>query len=239
MDLAVFVTASVGPLHEPVAGDAGVGQGAQALERIVAASVARRHLARRDAAARIALALVEARSADQAERRSFGQVRRALAVVGDRLQVGRFIDAVNPLVGNQGARPLLVKLRIVLDEQHLAGFVDQLARLDQIDAAVDGRLAQAVVAVDRARRPDRQEVIVRRAGRMSHLADARRVRVLGVRKARGRIEGGAERGQPFQLVGTEGNAIVTRPVVGQVARILDRCGPEERPRHWAAAAASL
>jgi len=44
----------------------------------------------------------------------------------------------------------------------LTGFVDRLPRLDEVDAAVDGRLLDAGVAVDRSRRPDREQVIVGR-----------------------------------------------------------------------------
>ncbi len=65
------------------------------------------------------LALVEARRADQAERRPFRQVLRQLAVVGQRRQLLRLVDAVDALVGHERPRPLLVVLRVVLDQQHL------------------------------------------------------------------------------------------------------------------------
>ena len=51
----------------------------------------------------------------------------------------RLVDAVDALVRHESAGPLLVVLRIVLDEQHLARLVDRLAGLDEIDAAVEGR----------------------------------------------------------------------------------------------------
>ena len=79
------------------------------------------------------------------------------------------------LYGTSGARPLLVVLRIVLDEQHLARLVDRLAVLDEVDAAVDCGQCTRVLLVDRAGRPDGQQVVVRGAGRVRELADARRV----------------------------------------------------------------
>ena len=47
------------------------------------------------------------------------------------------IDAVNPFVGDHGARPLLVELRVVLDQPHLSRFVDGLAGFDEINAAIE------------------------------------------------------------------------------------------------------
>ena len=87
----------------------------------------------------------------------------------------RLVDAVDALVGHQGPRPLLVVLRIVLDQQHLARLVDRLAGLDQVDAAVERRAVYGVLMVDRAGRPDGEQVVVRRAGGMRDLADARRI----------------------------------------------------------------
>ena len=84
----------------------------------------------------------------------------------------RLVDAVDALVRNDGPRPLLVVLRIVLDQQHLARLVDRLAVLDQVDAGVELRQVRVLV-VDRAGRPDGEQVIVRRAGGMRELADAR------------------------------------------------------------------
>ena len=84
VDFAVVVAAGVGPLDEPVAGDAGIGKSTLAPERIVAAGISCRDFAHWNAAVRIAFALVEAGGADQAERRPLGQMRRALAVVGQR-----------------------------------------------------------------------------------------------------------------------------------------------------------
>ncbi len=139
----------------------------------LAAGEGRRHAARRHHAVGIALALVQAGRADQAERRPLRQVRRQLAVVGQRAQALRLVDAVDALVRHQGARPLLVVVRIVLDQQHLARLVDRLAVLDQVDAAVDRRADGPCTVVDRAGRPDGQQVVVRRAGRMRELADAR------------------------------------------------------------------
>ena len=103
-----------------------------------------------------------------------GQVRRQLAVVGERGERLRLVDAVDALVRHHGARPLLVVLRVVLDEQHLARLVDRLAVLDQVEAAVDRGLVDRVAAVDRPGRPDREQVVVRRAGGVRDLADARR-----------------------------------------------------------------
>ncbi len=75
---------------------------------IRAAGEGRRHAAGRHHAVGIALPLVEARGADQAERRPLGQVRRQFAVIGQRRDALRLVDAVDALVRDQGAGPLLV-----------------------------------------------------------------------------------------------------------------------------------
>src|SRR5207244_4410597 len=83
-----------------------------------------------------ALALVETRRADETKGRSFRQVLRQLAIVRQGSELAWFIDAVDALVGNERTRPLLVVLRIVLDQQHLPRLADGLAFLDEIDTRI-------------------------------------------------------------------------------------------------------
>ena len=58
-----------------------------------------------------------------------GRCGDSLPSLASGVSVRRLVDAVDALVGHQGARPLLVVLGIVLDEQHLARLVDRLAVL--------------------------------------------------------------------------------------------------------------
>src|SRR5262245_31318313 len=73
-----------------------------------------RHAPPGNPAVRETLALVKARGANQAKRRSFRQLARQLAVVGKRLQETGLLDAMNALVRHERSRPLRVIFGIVL-----------------------------------------------------------------------------------------------------------------------------
>ena len=88
-----------------------------------------------------------------------GRCVDSLPSLRERRQALRLVDAVDALVGHQRPRPLLVVLRVVLDEQHLRRLVDRLAALDEVDAGVEERLVGpftvcALCEVGVARRPD-------------------------------------------------------------------------------------
>src|SRR5262249_2532340 len=112
VDIRVLIQAGVGALVVPVERHAVAmaGEGVQAFPGIVAAGVATRHLALGNGAVRIALALVEARRADEAERRAFGQMLGSLAVIGQARPAAWLINPVDALVRHQCARPAFVVL---------------------------------------------------------------------------------------------------------------------------------
>jgi hypothetical protein len=176
VDLGAVVEAGVGALVVPVERHAVpvAREGVEAAPRVAvaAAGVGRGDAALGHRAVGVALALVEARSSDEAERRSRGEVLREPAVVREGLEAPRLLDAVDPLVRHHGARPALVVARVVLDEAHLRGLLDHAAAEDEVDAAVELR-QDRVLVVDRARRVDGEEVVVRRGRGMRELADAR------------------------------------------------------------------
>src|SRR5262249_59906253 len=89
-----------------------------------------------------AFTLVQARGADQPEGCPCREVGAEFAVIGQRLQGARLLDTVDTLVGDECPRPLLVVPGIVLDEEHLPRFVDRFAGLDQVEAAIEERLAR-------------------------------------------------------------------------------------------------
>src|SRR5256885_1387212 len=95
-------------------------------------------------------------------------------------QAGRLADAVDALVRNERTRPLFVIARIVLDQEQLAGFVDRLAVLEEVDAGVDEGIV-VVLMIRRAGRPDGEQVIVRSAARMGYFAEGMRKAVAAVR----------------------------------------------------------
>src|SRR5262249_57652091 len=82
------------------------------------------HLTRSDDAVGEGLALVQARGPDEAERRPFRELGTDFAVVGQGRQTAGLVHAVDALVRDEGARPLLVVPGIVLDEEHLRRLVD-------------------------------------------------------------------------------------------------------------------
>src|SRR5262249_47546441 len=121
VDVIVAVQARLGTLVVPVDryAVAVAGEGVEALPRVVAAGVLRRHPVLRHRAVGIRLALVEAGGAHQAERRPLWQVLRQLAVGPQRGDGLRLVHAIDAPVRHQGARPLLVVLGVVLDQEHL------------------------------------------------------------------------------------------------------------------------
>src|ERR1022692_1285729 len=110
MDVIVRVFAGVGALIDPVERRAVLGS-VERIEPLVAvgflANITRRDAAYRNRALRIAFALVETGRSDQAIRRSDWQLLFVHTVDTSR-QFLRLVDAINALVRNDGARPLLV-----------------------------------------------------------------------------------------------------------------------------------
>jgi hypothetical protein len=151
-------------------------EGIESAPWVVAARVGRGDFPFRHAAIREALAFVETRGADQSERRALRQMLRERAIVRERREALRFLRSVNPLVGNQGARPALVVVRVVLDQPHLRRFLDHRAILDQINPAIELR-QMCVLMIHRPGRIDGEHVVVRRTRRMRELADGRRMLV--------------------------------------------------------------
>src|SRR5262245_46585591 len=117
-NVAVLVKPRVGALLAPIArlAEPRHRKLAPLLLAIVRRSRGGRHRTLGDNAVRIALAFVQARRSDEAERRACRQVPRLLAIVLVRER--RRIAAVNTLEGNQCPRPQLLILRIVLYEEH-------------------------------------------------------------------------------------------------------------------------
>ena len=66
-------------------------------------------------------------------------VDQKLVTKQQRLNGDRFFHAIDPLIGNNGPRKLLVVARVVFDQPHLRRLVDRLAVFNQVDAAVDRR----------------------------------------------------------------------------------------------------
>ena len=156
------VPPGVGSLVEPVERDGPLAR----VERIEvleparpvrAAGEGRRHAARRHHAVGIALALVQARRADQAKRRPLRKAGRQLAVVGQGGDPFRLVDAVDPLVGNEARGHCSLYRGSFLINSSLAGSSIGLPSLMQVEAGIDRRHVHGVAAVDRAGRPDGQE----------------------------------------------------------------------------------
>src|SRR5262249_2786479 len=124
VNLFVRVQADVGALVVPVerSAVAVAGERIDSFPGIVAAGAGPGHRTLRHDPVRVTFALVEARRTDQAKRRAFGQVLRALAVVGQAGQGLWLWNAVDSLIWHQGPRPALIVIRIVLDQSQLSGF---------------------------------------------------------------------------------------------------------------------
>src|SRR5438105_1889381 len=151
------------------------GEGAKALVRIVAAGILRRYRPLEHDAVGIALALVEAGGADQAERRCLGQMLGwrppRTWTIADGLLV-----LVDTLIRHYGPWPAFVVLRIVLDQQELCRLLNDFPFLEQIYAAIELR-QERVLMVDRPWRVACKHVVVGGARGMRELADGRRILV--------------------------------------------------------------
>ena len=92
------VAAGIRPLHEEVARDAVVAEGAQPLKRIISSLIGRRNLAGRERHSPGRILTYSASELFWAEGRSLRQMRGKFAVVGQRRQQGPLLDGINPLV---------------------------------------------------------------------------------------------------------------------------------------------
>ena len=168
-NLAVFVETGVGALFAPVSGEAEAGD-AQLLPEVlpvVRLCRAGGDRARRHDAIGIALPLVEAGAADQAEGRSLGQVRRGFSIIAMG-QALWFIDPEGAFVRHERAGPQFMEPGIVFDQAHVRRVLGGFGGHQEIDSRVVG-LRSAPLSVPRGG-PGGQEVVVRCAGGMRDVA---------------------------------------------------------------------
>ena len=140
-----------------------------------------------------------------------GKCGESLPSLASGGSVAGSFDAVDALVGHDRPRPALVVVRVVLDQPHLGRLVDDLAVLDQVDAAVELRQVR-VLMIDRAGRIDGQQVIVGRAAGMRELADGGRVLVAEDRTDRPGLRCSGERRERDAARRHERHAIVLAAV---------------------------
>src|ERR1043166_6800140 len=128
------------------------------------------------------------------------------------LLIVRFLHAINSLIWNDGARPALVVLRVILDQEQLRRLLNHLTLLEQVDAAVDLR-QEGVLVVNRTGRVARQQVVVGSAGGVRELANSRRI-LVSTNGAVGRsLASQCKGGERDRSRRHERHAVVVRPAV--------------------------
>ena len=170
-----------------------------------------------------------------------GRLGDSLPSLAERRDPLRLGDAVDALIGDERAGPLLVVSRVVLDQQQLGGLVDRLAPLEEVETGIDRRNVHGVTAVDRAGRPDGQKMVIRRGGRMRYLANARSISVSRNGEVGRPFIGPGEGGQGLDAARTEREparprlAVFETPAaqrritrIGQVARSKRRTAVRHR-----------
>ena len=113
----VFIEPGIGSLVVPVNGHAVsvTSERIQAFPWILTARIGRGYGTFRYGAVGIAASFIEARTADEAKWRAFGQILGFRAIVGQGGEVGGFLYSIDPFIWNHGSRPGLVVLVIILD----------------------------------------------------------------------------------------------------------------------------